>query len=59
MKDVITIVEGYLYAIRNVNGDKVSYYLKGIEHFDSGKTFTYIQFITELDFKKFKENFSM
>lgn len=58
MKDIITIVEGLLYAIMNVKGDKVSYYLKGIEHFESGKTFTFIQFITENDYKMYREKFS-
>lgn len=58
MKDIITVVEGLLYAIMNVKGDKVSYYLKGIEHFESGKTYTFIQFISEIDFKMYKDNFS-
>ena len=57
MKDVITIIEGLLYAVKSVNGEKVCYYLKGVKHFESGKTFKWVQFIEAFDYEQFKKEF--
>ena len=58
MNNFITIIEGLLYAVKKVDGKKVCYYLKGVKHFEIGKTFKWVQFIEKADFEKYEKEFS-
>lgn len=59
--NTIVVVEDCLFCCRKVKDGKVYYYLKGIKHYKSGKTFTWVQFINEYDYSlinaKFDERF--
>ena len=57
MTNVITILENYLYACKKVDGDRVIYYLKGVKHYASGKTFRFVQFIEKVDYEEFEKQF--
>lgn len=58
MKDiVVTILEDYLYAVCKEKNGKMVYYLKGKEHFESGKSFTFVQFISQKDFEAYFNEF--
>lgn len=57
LNEVVTIVEGLLYACKKINEGKVVFYLKGVKHYDSGKTFTWVQFIERSDYEQYQKQF--
>lgn len=54
----VVVVADCLFCCRKVNNGKIYYYLKGIKHYKSGKTFTWVQFINEYDYKLIATKFN-